>query len=156
MAFGCSTNHCPGVGVGARGSSAVSHLMEHGKVPEAELWCLDTDRSVLEACSAPNVVLVPKEGTRMPNHELNGTSSGMLGLKPEDLDRIIGPGMTDRDGFGNVIVGDCGVAFVLASAGSVPGGSGMVQPCPFSPCLCTVKYVGCCCRMGGFLLVLEM
>ena len=50
-------------------------------------------------------------------------------IRPEDIERIIGQGANDRDGRGNVNVGDGGVAFVLASAGAVPGGMETVRVC---------------------------
>ena len=47
-------------------------------------------------------------------------------MSSEDLQRITGPGAKDAFGKGNVNVGDGGVAFVLASAGAIPGGAPLV------------------------------
>ena len=49
-------------------------------------------------------------------------------LSPEDMKRIVGPGAYDQHGKGNVNVGDGGVAFLLASAGAIPGGAPLVSP----------------------------
>lgn len=51
---------------------------------------------------------------------------GQPPLAKEDLQRITGPGAKDAFGKGNVNVGDGGVAFVLASAGAIPGGAPLV------------------------------
>lgn len=48
-------------------------------------------------------------------------------LSPEDMQRIVGPGAKDAFGKGNVNVGDGGVAFLLASAGTIPGGAPLVS-----------------------------
>ena len=48
-------------------------------------------------------------------------------LSPEDLKRIVGAGAHDQHGKGNVNVGDGGVAFLLASAGAIPGGAPLVS-----------------------------
>jgi len=45
-------------GVGARGSSAVDRLHAAGCVAGAELWALDADRRALDACAAPNALLL--------------------------------------------------------------------------------------------------
>jgi hypothetical protein len=42
------------------------------------------------------------------------------------LGRMVGQGARDRDGKGNVNVGDGGVAFVLTSASALPGGPELV------------------------------
>lgn len=47
---------------------------------------------------------------------------GASALGARDAVRLVGAGAVDRDGRGNVNVGDGGVAFVLASAAGVPGG----------------------------------
>ena len=52
-------------------------------------------------------------------------------LSPEDMQRIVGPGAYDQHGKGNVNVGDGGVAFLLASAGTIPGGAPLVSPQAF-------------------------
>lgn len=107
------------IGLGNRGSSAVGRLIEHGKVSGAELWCLDHDPKGLEAVSSAhggssNVIVIPKAEPKP------GTSSV---VSPEDLARIVGPGAYDKDGQGNVNVGDGGVAFLLAATSSLPGGA---------------------------------
>lgn len=43
------------------------------------------------------------------------------------MQRIVGPGAYDQHGKGNVNVGDGGVAFLLASAGTIPGGAPLVS-----------------------------
>ena len=48
-------------------------------------------------------------------------------LSQQALEQIVGIGAADKDGKGNVNVGDGGVAFVLTSAGNVPGYSEMVS-----------------------------
>ena len=48
-------------------------------------------------------------------------------VSPEDLARIVGPGAYDKDGQGNVNVGDGGVAFLLAATSSLPGGAPTVS-----------------------------
>ena len=48
-------------------------------------------------------------------------------LSHEDMQRIVGPGAKDAFGKGNVNVGDGGVAFLLASAGTIPGGAPLVS-----------------------------
>ncbi len=48
-------------------------------------------------------------------------------VSPEDLARIVGPGAYDKDGQGNVNVGDGGVAFLLAATSSLPGGASTVS-----------------------------
>ncbi|DBA92080.1 hypothetical protein WJX77_001940 [Trebouxia sp. C0004] len=104
------------IGVGNRGSSAVGRLIKNGKVSGAEMWCLDHDRKVLEGSGTANVVVVRKEEPHMDR------GSTPL-LSPEDMQRIVGPGAYDQHGKGNVNVGDGGVAFLLASAGTIPGGA---------------------------------
>ena len=42
-------------------------------------------------------------------------------LGAEDMRRVVGEGAADADGKGNINAGDGGVAFLLASAGSLPG-----------------------------------
>ncbi|DBA68374.1 hypothetical protein WJX79_000768 [Trebouxia sp. C0005] len=104
------------IGVGNRGSSAVGRLIKNGKVSGAEMWCLDHDRKVLEGSGTANVVVVRKEEPHMDR------GSTPL-LSPEDMQRIVGAGTYDQHGKGNVNVGDGGVAFLLASAGTIPGGA---------------------------------
>ncbi|KAK9846543.1 hypothetical protein WJX81_006281 [Elliptochloris bilobata] len=98
------------IGVGVRGSSAVDRLHARGCVAGAELWCLDNDRRALEACAAPNSVL------------LDAVQEGASALDASEAARLVGAGAADRDGRGNVNVGDGGVAFVLAAAAGTPGG----------------------------------
>ena len=142
----------PHAGLGNRGSSAVGRLIEHGKVSGAELWCLDHDPKGLEAVSSAhggssNVIVIPKAEPVSPQcwiigkclHrrlqckvcltciallQKPGTSSVVC---PEDLARIVGPGAYDKDGQGNVNVGDGGVAFLLAATSSLPGGAPTVS-----------------------------
>ena len=52
-------------GVGNRGSSAVSRLVQNGKLGGAELWCLDHDRKLLETVGSANTVVVRKEEPHM-------------------------------------------------------------------------------------------
>ena len=47
-------------------------------------------------------------------------------LSEEAVVAVVGAGAADRGGKGNINVGDGGVAFVLASAGNVPGGPATV------------------------------
>ena len=54
-------------------------------------------------------------------------------LSPEDMQRIVGPGAYDQHGKGNVNVGDGGMAFLLASAGTIPGGAPLVSAPAASP-----------------------
>ena len=49
------------------------------------------------------------------------------------MQRIVGPGAYDQHGKGNVNVGDGGVAFLLASAGTIPGGAPLVGALPPPP-----------------------
>lgn len=49
------------------------------------------------------------------------------------MQRIVGPGAYDQHGKGNVNVGDGGVAFLLASAGNIPGGAPLVGALPPPP-----------------------
>ncbi len=49
------------------------------------------------------------------------------------MQRIVGPGAYDQHGKGNVNVGDGGVAFLLASAGTIPGGAPLVSAPAASP-----------------------
>lgn len=104
------------IGVGNRGSSAVGRLINNGRVSGAEVWCVDHDRKVLEASGTGNVVLVRKEEPHMD-------SAGRPLISPDDMQRIVGPGAYDQHGKGNINVGDGGVAFLLASAGTIPGGA---------------------------------
>ncbi len=52
---------------------------------------------------------------------------GQSALGARDAARLVGPGAADRDGRGNVNVGDGGVAFVLAAAAASPGGADTVR-----------------------------
>ena len=58
-------------------------------------------------------------------------------LSPDDMQRIVGPGAYDQHGKGNVNVGDGGVAFILASAGTIPGGAPLVSPSSTGPTTAT-------------------
>lgn len=40
---------------------------------------------------------------------------------------MVGEGAADKDGRGNVTVGDGGMAFLLASTGNLPGGTPLVR-----------------------------
>ena len=51
-------------------------------------------------------------------------------LLAEDMARVVGEGAADRDGKGNISVGDGGVAFLLASTGTLPGGAPLVRRPP--------------------------
>lgn len=53
---------------------------------------------------------------------------GTSALDAAEAARLVGPGAADRDGRGNVNVGDGGVAFVLAAAAGTPGGPDTVRP----------------------------
>lgn len=52
-------------GVGNRGSSAVSRLVQNGKLSGAEMWCLDHDRKLLDTMGNANKVVVRKEEPHM-------------------------------------------------------------------------------------------
>ena len=52
-------------GVGNRGSSAVSRLVQNGKLSGAEMWCLDHDRKLLDTVGNANTVVVRKEEPHM-------------------------------------------------------------------------------------------
>jgi len=52
---------------------------------------------------------------------------GASALDAAEAARLVGPGAADRDGRGNVNVGDGGVAFVLAAAAGTPGGPDTVR-----------------------------
>ena len=49
-------------------------------------------------------------------------------LADADLQQVVGGGAQDQHGKGNTNAGDRGIAFILASAGYLPGGSGVVSP----------------------------
>lgn len=61
------------------------------------------------------------------------------------MQRIVGPGAYDQHGKGNVNVGDGGVAFLLASAGTIPGGAPLVStqhlPIVKLPCCCPQAFL---------------
>ena len=60
------SNMLPGAtGVGNRGSSAVSRLVQNGKLSGAEMWCLDHDRKLLDTVGDANTVVVRKEEPHM-------------------------------------------------------------------------------------------
>ncbi len=46
------------------------------------------------------------------------------------LHQLIGSGAYDRQGKGNINAGDGGVAFIVASAESIPGSPKLVHSCP--------------------------
>jgi len=48
-------------------------------------------------------------------------------LAAEELRRVVGEGAADADGKGNINAGDGGVAFLLASAGALPGACDAVR-----------------------------
>ena len=48
-------------------------------------------------------------------------------MSEEDAARVVGQGAADKDGRGNINVGDGGVTFLLASTGALPGGSELVR-----------------------------
>lgn len=60
---------------------------------------------------------------------------GTSALDAAEAARLVGPGAADRDGRGNVNVGDGGVAFVLAAAAGTPGGPDTVRPQQCWACL---------------------
>ena len=76
-------------------------------------------------------------------------------LSPEDMKRIVGPGAYDQHGKGNINVGDGGVAFLLASAGTIPGGAPLVSAdavvhmlCSDQTKHCHFHHNGCFCHVG--------
>ncbi|KAK9810099.1 hypothetical protein WJX72_004870 [[Myrmecia] bisecta] len=113
------------IGVGNRGSSVVGRLIQQSRISGAELWCLDSDRNVLDASGAPNTILIPKETVVAGSGGLAEPGATTV-LPAEDMERIVGEGAADKHGHGNVNVGDGGVAFVLTSGGTIPGGSDTV------------------------------
>jgi hypothetical protein len=52
------------------------------------------------------------------------------GMPYEDLEQVVGEVGADKDGQGTANAGDGGVAFILTSAGTIPGGAATVG-CPF-------------------------
>lgn len=52
---------------------------------------------------------------------------GVTALSAGEAARLVGAGAADRNGRGNVNVGDGGVAFVLAAAAGTPGGPDTVR-----------------------------
>ena len=52
---------------------------------------------------------------------------GATALSAGEAARLVGVGAADRNGRGNVNVGDGGVAFVLAAAAGTPGGPDTVR-----------------------------
>lgn len=107
------------IGVGSRGASAISKLVQHGKVNSAELWYLDVDKAALDAAPTPNTLLLPKVDD--PSVAAEGR------LSPADLQRIVGRAASDAGGRGNINAGtDGAVTFVLAPAAAAPGGAATV------------------------------
>lgn len=45
-------------GVGKRGASAIDRLVANGRVANAEVWCVDSDRRALDACAASHTLLL--------------------------------------------------------------------------------------------------
>ncbi|GBF92940.1 hypothetical protein Rsub_05776 [Raphidocelis subcapitata] len=102
------------VGVGARGISAISRLMGNNLVPGGEFWAVDTDVKLLASCEAPHTIQVPAEDD--------------AALAAADLRRLAGPAAAPAVA-GAAAAGapaTAGVAFLLAAAGGVPGGSPML------------------------------
>lgn len=106
------------VGVGGRGSIAISKLVAHGKVNAADAWCVDVDKAVLDAASTENTVLLPRDDPGAP-------AEGKLSAA--DLRHVVGRAASDAGGRGNINAGiDGAVTFVLAPAASAPGGAATV------------------------------
>lgn len=59
------TDNGGAAGVGNRGSSAVSRLVQNGRLSGAEMWCLDHDRKLLDTIDTANTVVVRKEEPHM-------------------------------------------------------------------------------------------
>ncbi|PRW61363.1 domain-containing 2 [Chlorella sorokiniana] len=107
------------IGIGSRGASAISKLVQHGKVNNAELWYLDVDKAALDAAPTANTLLLPKVD------DLSVAAEGRLA--PADLQRIVGRAASDAGGRGNINAGtDGAVTFVLAPAAAAPGGAATV------------------------------
>ena len=56
-------------------------------------------------------------------------------LPDADLQQVVGGGAQDQHGKGNTNAGDRGMAFIVASAGYLPGGSGVVSSDPAHRCI---------------------
>lgn len=74
--------------------------------------------------------------TCLTGHQPGLQASGKASMNSQQLQSLVGPGPANPSR--PVNIGDAGVAFVLAAAGSIPGGAPTVRAC-FMPCL-TIAY----------------
>ncbi|KAK9865083.1 hypothetical protein WJX84_002741 [Apatococcus fuscideae] len=102
------------IGVGKRGASAIDRLVANGRVANAEVWCVDSDRRALDACAASHTLL-------LSDQQSSDEASGKASMNSQQLQSLVGPGPANPSR--PVNIGDAGVAFVLAAAGSIPGGA---------------------------------
>ncbi|KAK9810548.1 hypothetical protein WJX73_000008 [Symbiochloris irregularis] len=100
------------IGLGSRGGSAAGRLWGRGAPSGAQLWCLDNDRATLDTFSVPNTML-------LPSHAI-----GENAITAAELQRIIGNHTPAAGGGNGAPPSESGVAFITASAGAIPGGSG--------------------------------
>ena len=112
------------VAVGTRGAAALQKLLSDGKslTNVKDVWCLDVDKKVLDSVSFAQGVLIPKENSGDGSMDGNGVGP----LSAEDLAAIVGRTASDAGGRGNIGSADGGVAFVLAPAAAIPGGSALL------------------------------
>eukprot|EP00878_Enallax_costatus_P030460 GHUV01033165.1.p1 GENE.GHUV01033165.1~~GHUV01033165.1.p1 ORF type:complete len:328 (+),score=85.69 GHUV01033165.1:149-1132(+) len=104
------------IGLGQRGISAASRLMGNKNMQGAEFWVLDSDSKVLSGSGASNTIHIPPEDVQDAQ------------LSAADLRRLAGEAAVTaaveapRQRPGSPVP-TTGVAFLLAGAGGIPGGS---------------------------------
>lgn len=97
------------VGFSTRGIDALKRLYEFGGMPSStKLWCIDSDSVLLDSANAFASTLL------LDNEKM---------LSPSDVRGIIGRTASDAGGQGNIGSGDGSLAFILAPATGLPGGS---------------------------------
>ena len=72
MSQGCCLISKAAAGVGKRGASAIDRLVANGRVANAEVWCVDSDRRALDACAASHTLLLSDQQSSVdvsPGHE---------------------------------------------------------------------------------------
>ncbi len=71
--------HVAVAGVGKRGASAIDRLVANGRVANAEVWCVDSDRRALDACAASHTLLLSDQQSsedvshscQLPGHSIS-------------------------------------------------------------------------------------
>ena len=64
-------------GVGKRGASAIDRLVANGRVANAEVWCVDSDRRALDACAASHTLLLSDQQGSEDVSPLQHTTLGL-------------------------------------------------------------------------------